>query len=180
VIHSGGGRMRRRFTVARAARAAIVALAASVAAATLVACSQPLDAQVAIRSVDGEIELLMRPCRDDRVGDIIVSETTAATDRAGWHISGGDNAPVLSSVRLFSSPAGWIMAWDTLTELEPDVRYDASIRAGGIKSEIRGFTLADIAALADGQVLGVKDGAGHGGAMSMDEFAMAAGAPCSA
>jgi hypothetical protein len=147
------------------------------AATVLSACSPIPGSQLAIRRADGGIEFVFALCRGERVSDFFIRERDGENIRK-WHASGGPDAPALSSVRLFEPVNGWIMADESLKELEPGVAYDAIMYVGSRRSDIRSVTLEAIESLEDGEVVGRGEHGGTATQMSDYDFHEAAARSC--
>jgi hypothetical protein len=154
-----------------------VVLVGVLLATVLSGCSPLPSDQVAIRMVDGEPEFVFAPCPGKDVHDVILSEENVAEFKL-WHVSGGPE-PEVTSIRLFHTPDGWIEGNSTLTELEPEMTYQATVYASdGRTSTLRFISLADIEALGEGQVLGPGETASRATPMSMADFEAKAAASC--
>jgi hypothetical protein len=153
-------------------------LIAVVAATVLSGCSPAPSKQLAIRVVNGETEFVFAPCPNERVHDVILKEENE-TDFDLWHASGGDAAPVMSSMRLFHTPDGWITGNGSLSALERGKSYEGSIYSGSARrSDLRSITLDAIEGLGDDQVLGPGETASRATAMSMADFQRNAASDC--
>lgn len=152
----------------RTLRCLAVGVLASSTALGLAACAPKASSVAALRSVDGQLTLLIASCDGFEASRISVyPETKNVT--GNWTVArGAGEAP--DEVPLTEAPQGWTVEVDTLGELRPDTEYGVSVFSEGAKPAVPiRFTAEQVAKLKGDDVL-VGQPADVGKAVSEKEF----------
>lgn len=123
---------------------------------TLSACTPADRPLTALRYVDGRPTLLVVACPDFQLDSLAVypdGGPAASASTIEWQILRESGAPPDQITLLGPPPTGWAAKQTSLTAFTPGQEYGVSAFDGADSAVPIHFTLADLEALAPGQVL---------------------------